>query len=185
MHRTLRRLAPKVEFISPAPESPISSPELAPMPPARLYRRLLKLYIRKFDTDTNSIVKAWKQTKYEFWLNRNATGEEADLLNIKGQQIHEAIRAGLIPIYSNPKNGQTYYRYDADTLDAVHHHIDPVSPEEFVRRFHTRMDPRDVKEIRATLKKLGRWTGPDELRDADVYRVKTKRKAKCTDPDEE
>lgn len=178
-------LAPKVEFISPSPESPVRNLEIAPISPSLLYRKLLKLYIRKFDTDTNTIVKAWKQTKYEFWCARNATGEEADLLNIKGQQILEAIRAGLIPMYTNPKTGQTYYRYDRDTLDAVHNHIDPVSPEEFIRRFHDKMDPRDVEEIKGTLKELGRWKGPDELRPEDVYRVKTKRKVKCTDPDPE
>lgn len=180
-----RLLAPKVEFISPKPEEPVPSFEMAPISPSLLYRRLLKLYVRKFDTDTSTIVKAWKQTKYEFWCARNATAEEADLLNIKGQQIYEAVRAGLIPVYTNPKTGQTYYKYDRDTLDAVHNHIDPVSPEEFIRRFHDRMDPRDVEEIKSTLKDLGRWKGPDELRAEDVYRVKTKRKAKCTDPDPE
>lgn len=173
-----------MEFISPKPEAAVSSLELSPIPPSLLYRKLLKLYIRKFDTDSNTIVKAWKQTKYEFWCNRNAVGEVADMLNIKGQQIHEAIRAGLIPVYENPKTGQTYYRYDADTLDAVHNHIDPVNPEEFIRRFHNKMDPRDVEEIKGTLKKLGRWSGPEELRSEDLYQVKTKRRVKCTDPDE-
>lgn len=176
-------LAPKVEFISPKPEAPVNNMELEPIAASLLYRKLLKLYIRKFDTDSNTIIKAWKQTKYEFWCARDATGEEADLLNIKGQQVHEAIRAGLIPQYTNPKTGQTYFKYDRDTLDAVHNHVDPVSAEEFIRRFHNKMDPRDVEEIKSTLKQLGRWNGPDELRFEDVYRVKTKRKVKCTDPD--
>lgn len=176
-------LAPKVEFISPKPMEPIKNAELSPIPPARLYRKLLKLYIRKFDTDTTTIVKAWKQTKYEFWTNRNAPEDQADLLNIRGQQVYEALRAGLIPIYHDPKTDRTYYKYDADTLDAVHNHIDPVSPEEFIRRFHNKMDPKDVEEIKGKLKQIGRWQGPDELKDEDVYRVKTKRKAKCTDPD--
>lgn len=185
MLRSSVRWAAKVEFISPQPTAPIPSFDLQPIAPSLLYRRLLKLYIRKFDTDTNTIIKAWKQTKYEFWVHRNAVGEEADLLNIKGQQVHEAIRAGLIPLYHNPKTDQTYYKYDADTLSAVHNHIDPVSAEEFIRRFHDRMDPKDVEEIKATLKKLGRWTGPDELRKEDIYKLKTKRKVKCTDPDDE
>lgn len=184
----LRRIsclyAAKVEFISPKPESPIQNNEIEPISPSLLYRKLLKLYIRKFDTDTETIVKAWKQTKYEFWLGRNADEETADAMNIKGQQVYEALRAGLIPVYSNPKTGQTYYKYDKDTLKAVHNHVDPVSPEEFIRRFHDKMDPRDVEEIREQLKQVGRWKGPDELSKKDLFRMKTKRKVKCTDPDE-
>ncbi|KPA85048.1 putative mitochondrial hypothetical protein [Leptomonas pyrrhocoris] len=179
-----RQYAPKVEFISPKPTAPIENFDLQPISPSLLYRKLLKLYLRKFDTDTNTIVRAWKQTKYEFWVHRSANPEEADLLNIKGQQILEAIRAGLVPVYHNSKTNQTYYKYDADTLSAVHNHVDPVSAEEFVRRFHDRMDPKDVEEIKATLKKLGRWTGPDELRKEDLVKLKTKRKVKCTDSDE-
>ncbi|KAG5470804.1 hypothetical protein LSCM1_02054 [Leishmania martiniquensis] len=178
------RQPPKVEFSAPTPSAPIQNFDLKPIPASLLYRKLLKLYLRKFDTDTKTIIRAWKQTKYEFWVNRHVSNEEADLMNIKGQQILEAIRAGLVPVYHNSKTNQTYYKYDADTLKAVHNHVDPVSPEEFLRRFHDRMDPRDVEEIKAKLKKLGRWTGPDELRKEDLFRVKTKRKAKCTDPDE-
>ncbi|KAK7196109.1 hypothetical protein NESM_000545800 [Novymonas esmeraldas] len=184
MHRRLcLRHAPKVEFISPTPSAPIQDFDLQPISVSLLYRKLLKLYLRKFDTDTNTIIRAWKQTKYEFWVHRNAPKEEADQLNVKGQQVLEAIRAGLVPVYHNSKSNLTYYRYDADTLNAVHNHVDPVSPEEFLRRFHDRMDPKDVEEIKGTLKKLGRWTGPDELRKEDLFRVKTKRKVKCTDPD--
>lgn len=176
--------APKVEFISPAPSAPIESFDLQPISASLLYRRLLKLYLRKFDTDTNTIIRAWKQTKYEFWMNRNANKEEAEQLSIKGQQVLEAIRAGLVPVYHNSKTSQTYYKYDADTLQAVHNHVDPVTAEEFLRRFHDKMDPQDVADIKATLKKLGRWTGPDELRKEDLFRIKKKRKVKCTDPDE-
>ncbi|KAG5471223.1 hypothetical protein CUR178_02534 [Leishmania enriettii] len=185
MLRSLRLRQPsKVEFVSPTPSAPIKNFDLQPIAASLLYRKLLKLYLRKFDTDTNTIIRAWKQTKYEFWVHRHASKEEADLLNIKGQQVLEAIRAGLVPVYHNSKTNQTYYKYDADTLKAVHNHVDPVSPEEFLRRFHDRMDSRDVKEIKATLKKLGRWTGPDEFREKDLFRVKTKRKVRCTDPDD-
>ncbi|CAD2215943.1 hypothetical protein AGDE_00602 [Angomonas deanei] len=184
LKRRIALLAPKIEFISPKPEAPIPNNELSPIPPSLLYRKLLKLYIRKFDTDHETIVKAWKQTKYEFWMNRNASEEEADLMNLKGQQVYEALRAGIIPVYSNPKTGQTYYRYDADTLNAVHRHVDPVSAEEFLRRFHNKMDPRDVEEIKTKLMQTGRWEGPAEFSDKDLFKLKTKRKVKCTDPDE-
>lgn len=168
LRSSTRRLAPNIEFISPKPEAPIASHVLEPIPASLLYRRLLKLFMRKFDTDTNTIIKAWKQTKYEFWMHRHASQAEAEALNIKGQQIHEAIRAGLIPQYTNPKTGQTYYKYDADTLNAVHNHVDPVSAEEFLRRFHDKMDPQDVQEIRSKLKDIGRWQGPDELRMSSI-----------------
>lgn len=49
------------------------------------------------------------------------------MLNVKGQQICEAIRAGIIPIYHNSKTKQTYYKYDKDTLTATHNYVDPIT----------------------------------------------------------
>lgn len=176
----------KIEFVSPKPEAPIASKELRCISPALLYRRLLKLYLRKFDTDQKTIIAAWKQTKFEFWYHRNDTPEEAELQNIRGQQIYEAIRAGLIPVYRDMKTNETFFKYDADTLRAAHNHIDPVDAEEFVRRYHDKMRPEDVAEVKSTLQKLGRWKGPDVLREEDLHRVKRKvqRKTKCSEPND-
>ncbi|EAN80567.1 hypothetical protein, conserved [Trypanosoma brucei brucei TREU927] len=185
MRRNPSLFRSKVEFISPKPEGPIASKEFKCISPALLYRQLLKLYIRKFDTDHKTIVAAWKQTKFEFWCHRNDSPEEAELQNIRGQQIYEGIRAGLIPVYSKGKSNEMFFKYDTDTLRASHNHIDPVSLEEFIRRYHDRIRPEDVEEVKATLKKLGRWNGPNELSDSDLHRVKhkVKRKTKCTDND--
>nr|CCC96105.1 unnamed protein product [Trypanosoma congolense IL3000] len=185
MRRCAAILSGTVEFITPKPEGPIASKEFSCIPPSLLYRRLLKLYIRKFDTDHRTIVEAWKQTKFEFWCHRHASPEEAALHNIRGQQIYEGIRAGLIPMYQKGNSGDVFFKYDSDTLKAAHNHIDPVDFEEFVRRYHDKIRPEDVEEVKATLKKLGRWKGPDHLSDSDLHRLKhrVKRKIKCTDPD--
>ncbi|EKF32110.1 hypothetical protein MOQ_004048 [Trypanosoma cruzi marinkellei] len=186
MRRQVAFRCAKIEFISPKPEAPIPAAEIKSISPTLLYRRLLKLYIRKFDTDHKTIVAAWKQTKFEFWYHRNDTPEEAELQNIRGQQIFEAIRAGLVPVYRDNKTNETFFKYDADTLKAAHNHIDPVDAEEFIRRYHDKIPPEDVVEMRTMLKRLGRWKGPDELREEELHRVKQKvtRKTKCTDPDE-
>ncbi|KAG8344020.1 hypothetical protein ERJ75_001655900 [Trypanosoma vivax] len=186
MHRFPAPLLAKIEFVSPKPETPITSKRFKCIPPATLYRRLLKLYTRKFDTDHETIVGAWKQTRYEFWLHRDAPPEEAELHNIRGQQIHDGIRAGLIPLYKNDKTRETFFKYDADTLKAAHNHVDPIDLEEFVRRYRDKMQPEDVEEVRTALKKLNRWKGPDLLRDEDLYSLKQKvRRKSCTDPREE
>ncbi|RNF20571.1 uncharacterized protein Tco025E_03746 [Trypanosoma conorhini] len=176
----------KIEIVSPKPEAPIPSAELRPISPSLLYRRLLKLYLRKFDTDYKTIVAAWKQTKFEFWYHRNDPPEVAALHNVRGQQIYEAIRAGLIPVYRDGKTNETFFKYDADTLQAAHNHIDPVDAEEFLRRYHDKIPPEEVAELMSTLKKLGRWKGPSELRGEDLHHVKRKvtRKTKCTDSDD-
>ncbi|RNF05046.1 hypothetical protein TraAM80_04766 [Trypanosoma rangeli] len=174
-----------MEIVLPKPESFIPA-EVKPISPTLLYRRLLKLYIRKFDTDKKTIIAAWKQTRFEFWYHRNDTPEVAQLHNIRGQQIYEAIRAGLIPVYRDSKTNKTFLKYDSDTLKASHNHIDPVDAEEFIRRYHDKIPAEDVAEMQATLKKLGRWKGPNELRDEDLHHFKRKvtRKMKCTDPDD-
>ncbi|KAH9578795.1 hypothetical protein LSM04_004767 [Trypanosoma melophagium] len=186
MRRQVTLWGSKIEFISPKPEAPIPTTEFQAISPSLLYRRLLKLYLRKFDTDHKTIVAAWKQTKFEFWYHRNDSPEEAEMHNIRGQQIYEAIRAGLIPVYRDSKSNKTYFKYDADTLKAAHNHIDPVDAEEFIRRYHDKIPSEDVAEMKTMLKKLGRWKGPDTLRDEDLHRIKRKvvRKQKCTDPDE-
>ncbi|KEG15567.1 hypothetical protein DQ04_00031010 [Trypanosoma grayi] len=187
MRRQVTLRCAKIEFISPKPEAPIQTKDLKPIPSSLLYRKLLKLYLRKFDTDHKTIVAAWKQTKFEFWYHRNDAPEEAAMQNIRGQQIYEAIRAGLIPVYRDSKTNETYFKYDADTLKAAHNHIDPVDVEEFIRRYHDKIPTDDVAEVKSTLKKLGRWKGPDVLREEDLHRVKQKVKrvkTKCTDPDD-
>eukprot|EP00744_Colponema_vietnamica_P017473 GILI01024556.1.p1 GENE.GILI01024556.1~~GILI01024556.1.p1 ORF type:complete len:264 (+),score=68.26 GILI01024556.1:58-849(+) len=154
--------------------------QYTPITNSLLYRKLLKLYIKKFDTDVETIVKGWKQTKYEFYTNsrRNQphlTDEDCAALNIRGQQVHMAIQAGVIPIVQNAE-GESYARYDADTIRAAHHQIDPVDAEEYLRRHHDRLSVEERDEIRDKLKAIGRWKGPDEFSDKDVSKLKVRRK---------
>lgn len=156
--------------------------------PSLLYRKLIKLYLRKFDTDHQTIIRAWKQTKYEFYYHRQSTAEEQELLILKGQQIFEAIRGGVVPVYRDPTSGSTYYKYDKDTLAATHNQLDPISAEEFVRRYADKIPKNELEEIQKNLKQVGRWSGPDEFSDKDLHRIKHKKKrrrVKCTDPDPE
>ena len=154
------------------------------MTPATLYRKLLKLYISRFTTDVDTIVKSWRQTKFEFDQNRNVSKEDATAYIVRGQQIYHAIRASVVPLCYDPKTGRKYARYDKDLLEACGGNVDPISPEEFIRRYHDRLDKDDVSDIVDRLKKTGRWDGPEELRAEDVMKIKTKRqRVKCTDPD--
>jgi hypothetical protein len=166
----------------------MESVKLEVVSPSLLYRKLIKLYLRKFDTDHKTIIRAWKQTKYEFYFHRQASEDERELLIIKGQQIYEAIRGGIVPIYRDPKSGQTFYKYDKDTLAATHNQLDPITAEEFVRRYADKIPKGELEEIRDNLKQVGRWTGPDQFDDKDLHRIKHKKKrrrVKCTDPDPE
>lgn len=146
-----------------------------------LYRKLLKLYIKKFDSDVETIVKAWKQTKYEFYAhsrrnNPDLPQDDFDAFNIHGQQVHTAIQAGVIPIMQSADGKNTYARYDNETIRAAHHQIDPVDAEEYLRRHHDRLSVEERDEIRDRLKAAGRWKGPDEFSDKDVSKMKVRRK---------
>lgn len=186
MLRLCRRYYQSIPGITEPP--PIESIKLASISPSLLYRRLLKLYLRKFDTDHSTIIRAWKQTKFEFYYHRNASVEDRELLIIKGQQVYEAIRGGIVPCYRDPKSGEMYFKYDKDTLAATHNQLDPISAEEFVRRYADKIPKSELEDIQRKLKEVGRWQGPDEFSDADLVRMKFKKKrrrVKCTDPDPE
>jgi hypothetical protein len=146
-----------------------------------LYRRLLKLYIRKFDTDTTTIVKAWRQTKHEFYHYRAATAEEVPVLLKRGNDIHHSISAGVIPMYENPKTGVRYAKYDKETLAASGNVIDPMSGEEYLRKNYKKFDADELKMMQQKLVDSGRWDGPLEFTDDDMPKIKTKKK-RCTNP---
>lgn len=186
MMRRCRTYLQQIPGITEPP--PMESIKLEVISPSLLYRRLLKLYLRKFDTDHQTIIRAWKQTKYEFYFHRETPVSERELCIIKGQQVYEAIRAGIVPIYRDAKSGQMFYKYDKDTLAANHNQLDPITAEEFVRRYADKIPKNELEEIRANLKGVGRWVGPDEFSEKDLHRIKHKRKrrrVKCTDPDPE
>jgi CDGSH-type Zn-finger protein len=150
-----------------------------------LYRRMLKLYIKKFDTDHDTIIRAARQTKFEFWYHRKATPEEKVALLLRGETIMQSIQSGVIPIYSDPKTGKVYCKYDKETIAAAGNHIDPVSAEEFIRRYHDRIPKDELDFVQKKLKECGRWAGSMEFKPEEALKIKTKRRAKCTDPDPE
>ena len=149
-----------------------------------LYRRLLKLYIKKFDTDIETILRAAKQTKFEFFYHAKATPEEAIALRLRGESVLTAIQGGIVPIYSDPKTGKFYCKYDKETIQACGNTIDPVSGEEFLRRYHDKLPKEDLEFAQKKLKDAGRWTGSMEFKPEESMRIKTKRmRKKCTDPE--
>ncbi|CUI11985.1 Hypothetical protein, putative, partial [Bodo saltans] len=65
----MRRCMPRLQQIPGITEPPpMDSIKLDIISPSLLYRKLIKLYLRKFDTDHQTIIRAWKQTKYEFYF---------------------------------------------------------------------------------------------------------------------
>lgn len=151
------------------------------IPPGVLYRRFIKFFIRRFDNDYETIIKSWKQCKYEFWTasaaqNPNMTAEDALALNIRGQQILDGLISTIIPIYTNDATGQTYAKYDSETLRAAHHQVDPIDAEEYLRRYHDRIPEEEREEIKQRLKDSGRWKGPDEFSSEDLNKLKVRRK---------
>jgi hypothetical protein len=159
----------------------------APPPSAStLYRRLIKLYIRRFDTDTETIVRAWKQTKFEFYHFRDAHVDDIPHLLKRGEMIYESLRGGIIPVVRDPKTGLTYCKYNPEILQATGGVIEPITVEDFVRRHHDKMSPEEREEIKAKLVAAGRWAGPAEFSPNDIPKMKVRRrKVKCTDPDED
>ena len=160
-----------------------SSSKLPAVSSSVLYRQLLKCFIRKFDTDTETIVKAWRQTKYEFYFFRDAEGDELELVTIRGQQVLEAIRGGVIPVLHDPATNQSYCRYDAETIAAAQGVLEPLDAEEFVRRYQDKIPVEARSEMMSKLMSVGRWKGPDEFI-AQYKKVVRRRKQKCTDEDE-
>lgn len=151
------------------------------MPPGMLYRRFIKFFIRRFDTDTETIIKSWKQCKYEFWMsslaqNPNLTDDDALAMNIRGQQILDGLISTIIPIYTNDATGKTYAKYDSETLRAAHHQVDPIDAEEYLRRYHDRLPKEEVEDIKRRLKEAGRWKGSDEFSSEDLNKLKVRRK---------
>lgn len=164
----------------------VESPTFAPITTFRLYRKLLKFYIKRFNTDYETIVKAWKQTRYEFLSNKGVSKDDAEVLLLRGQQIHHALLCSIVPVYHNEKENRTYAKYDAEMLTVNARHVDPITHEEFIRRYHDKIPKEDLQEYIAKLKTMGRWQGSEELSDKDLVKVKSKRRrVKCTDPEEE
>lgn len=154
-----------------------------------LYRRLLKLYISKFNTDVPTIIRAAKQTKFEFYFHRGCSVEDAVALRRRGELVHQAIQGGVIPIYSDAKTGKMFCKYDQATLAASGGHVDPMDAETFVRRYHDKIPKEDLEAIQQNLVKAGRWAGEIEFRAEDTLTAQMKKKrkprVKCTDPEEE
>lgn len=150
-----------------------------------LYRRLIKLFIRKFPDHPDVCVRAWKQAKFEFYHFKDAPVEDVPTLVNRGRSIYQTVLGGIIPVVQDPKTKLAYCKYDYDTLIAAGGHIDPISAEEFMRRNKDKMSEAERNNLRDKLRESGRWRGPEEFSDKDVPKLKVKRKTKCTDPDPE
>jgi hypothetical protein len=145
-----------------------------------LYRRLVKMYIGKFGTNYDLIVRAWKQTKFEFYFYGQAPSEDVPALIARGNDIHDALYKGLIPIKEDPKTGKYFVSYDKPTMDANGGRAEPLSGEEFLRRSVKIYKPEELKELQQLLVQANRWQGKLEF---DRVPNMKRRKLRCTDPD--
>ena len=97
-------------------------------------------------SDTETIVRAWKQTKFEFYHFRDASADDIPHLLKRGEMIYESLRGGIIPVVRDPKTGLTYCKYNPEILQATGGVIEPITVEDFVRRHHDKMSPEEREE---------------------------------------
>ena len=150
---------------------------------ATLYRRLLKLYISKFGTDHVTIIRAWKQTKSEFYANRLLEKpEEIERARKIATDAYHTVLGGIVPILTSKDRKQPYYKITKEMMEATQGNLDPVTGEEFVKKFKDYLAENDRAYIEAELKKVGKWRGetiasrPGEVKETDhMHTVKSKR----------
>jgi maltooligosyltrehalose synthase len=147
---------------------------------ATLYRRLIKMYIKKFDTNHEVIVRAWKQTKFEFYHYRQAPADDVPFLIARGNDIYANIAKGIIPIKEDPTTKKIFVAYDDETLRLNNNSAEPLSGEEFLRRSVRKYSSEELKDMQQMLVQAGRWQGKLEF---DRVPNMKKRKLRCTDPD--
>lgn len=155
---------------------------IAPQAVPTMYRRFIKLYIRKFGRNFDLIVAAWKQTRYEFMYYRDAPAEDVPVLFERGEEIYKSIQAGLLPIMQDPTTGKMHVKIDEETMKASGEVIEPMSSEEYLRRHHKKFEDEELKSLQKMLVDCGRWQGPLEFN--PLHGLKKKKKVRCTDPDE-
>ena len=161
------------------PSTRVISPQAVPT----MYRRFIKLYMRKFGRNFDVIVAAWKQTRYEFMYYRDAPAEDVPVLFERGEEIYRSLQAGLLPIMQDPTTGKMHVKIDEETLKASGDVIEPMSGEEYLRRHHKKFEPDELKSLQKMLVDCGRWQGKLEF--DPMHGLKKKKKVRCTDPDEE
>ena len=140
-----------------------SAPYVAPHAVPTLYRQLIKLYIRKFGNDHEVIVRAWRQTKTEFYHYRGAAPEDVPVLVERGREIYKSLAGGIVPVRVNAQTGKPYVHIDKETFEASDGKVEPVSHEEALRRSHKAFSKEELRELQGHLINVGRWHGKLEF----------------------
>ena len=135
----------------------ITSRSLSTVP--TLYRRLLKTIIKKFDTDHELIIRAWKTTKAEFLRSGyEKDKKKLEALKQKAIGVERTIRQGIIPIYQSRKDKQRqYHKVDHEILKGSDNHVEPVDGQSFVTKFKDYIKDDDHTAVEQMLRSVGRW----------------------------
>eukprot|EP00760_Papus_ankaliazontas_P030772 PhM_4_TR5016/c0_g3_i1/m.53490 len=125
---------------------------------AILYRRLIKVYIKKFGRDHNTIIRAWRTTKAEFYRHRALTdAEEIVKMKKAAMNIEKTVIGGIIPVMTSPDRKGAYYKITKETLSASEGHVDPCTGEEFIKKFQSYIKQQDREYMEAKLRAAGKW----------------------------
>ena len=147
--------------------------------PASVYRRLLKMYIRKFAPHYKFIVHAVRQTKFEFYANKDVAAEEVPVLLQRAQEIGTGIEHGLIPVVKNGR-GELVGKVNREMFNAGGGVVEPLSLQDSLLRLRPQISDEEFARAKQMLQQMGRW----EERGDVVASIKKKTKARCSDPDE-
>ena len=147
----------------------------ATLTPGLMYRRLVKMYLRKFRPNYKFIVHAVRQTKFEFYQNANAPKEDVPAMLERAAEIQKGIEFGMIPVVKNGR-GELVGKVNHDMFAAGGGVVEPLSLQDGLLRLQPQISDEEFQRSKEILKQLGRW----EDRAPAVQSIKTK-VAKCTD----
>ncbi|KNH09548.1 hypothetical protein XU18_0233 [Perkinsela sp. CCAP 1560/4] len=140
-----------------------------------LYRKLLKTYIKKFDTNLDVIVRAWKVTKEKFQKSASLK-DPAEITKAKqlALDVNRGIQGGIIAVYEkHAEKGKKYLKITKEVLKASNNNLDPVNGQGFVRKFEDYIEADEKKLLVGELKKAGLYS--EEQANEPVRHIKTRK----------
>ena len=145
---------------------------------AALYRKLIKAYVKKFDTQHDVIIRSWVATKEHF--QRNAQLRDANEIKKAKEfaiEMHRYVTCGIIMAYEkHNEKGKKYFKVTREILQASNNHVNPASGQNFIEKFQEYMDPAEKNALIQKLKEAGMYTEKTSPGAVDDLAFKTRRK---------
>mmetsp|Transcript_40469 Transcript_40469/g.64011 ORF Transcript_40469/g.64011 Transcript_40469/m.64011 type:complete len:156 (-) Transcript_40469:78-545(-) len=145
--------------------------------PGVLYRKLLKTYLKKFDTNSELIVRSWRTTR-QFFL-RNATLRDPEDIQKAKQlalDVNNGILGGIITVHEkHADKGKKYLRITKEVLKASNNKIDPVSGQRFLHKYGEYINEKERDLLVNELKQAGIYSEKAD-RTEDLCGIKTRRR---------